>query len=644
MLSFFRRALTSWMALALLGLVLVAIAITGVGTPSSLGNLSGGGGSALAEIDGTAIESASLSERLNSELKRQREQSPGLDMAAFVRSGAVDGMLNEVIDFTALKLFGEKHGMVISKKLVDGEITGIEAFRGNSGSFDENTFRRVLEDQGIPEARFRSDLALSLAGKHMLLPITEASGAPVSLATAYAALQLEERSGQVAVVPSAAIVGSKAPTDAEIQNFYKSNAVRYTVPELRSVRYATFDKSRFDGKVAATEAEIDAQYKKDAARYAARDMRGLTQVIVQSEAAAKAVADKARAGASLADAAKGAGVEALAIKPIEKKAFATQSSEAVANAVFAAAKGGITNPVKSGLGWHVVKVDSVTAIAGKSIDAVRSEIAAELGKVKTEEAMADFVEKLETAVQDGEAFDEIAAANGLTVVTTPEMTAGGIAPAQKDYKPDAAIAPIVKEAFQDDLEDDAAVTAVGPDRFAFYDLAKVIPSAPKPLADIKGQVFGDFVADRAAREARKVAEAIAAKLNKGTPLSEAMAATGLRLPSAAPIRAKRIDLAQAKGKVPAPISMMFTMGARKAKVVEAPGSQGWFVVWLDKITPAAGALDPRLVELTRQEMRGALNKEYGDQFTAAIKKELKVERNADAIAALKRSLSGPGAQ
>jgi len=42
MISFIRRALSSWIALGILGLVLVAFIITGVGGP---GGVSGGGGS-----------------------------------------------------------------------------------------------------------------------------------------------------------------------------------------------------------------------------------------------------------------------------------------------------------------------------------------------------------------------------------------------------------------------------------------------------------------------------------------------------------------------------------------------------------------------------------------------------------------------
>lgn len=643
MLSFFRRGLNSKLALALLFLVLLAIAVTGVGTSTSLGSLSGGG-SSLATVGGEAIGPADLTSRLQNELKQRRQEKPGLDMREFVRSGAVEGMLGEVLDYNALQLFGEKHGVRISKRLVDGEISSIEAFRGASGSFDETRFRNLLSDRGMTETRFRADLGMTLAAKHMLVPASEAAGVPRSLVVPYAALMLEQRSGMVAAVPASAVAEGTAPTEAELDAYYKRNAARYTVPELRAIKYSVFDQSRFVGKVSPTDGDITAYYNKNAAKYAARESRGLTQVIVQDQASANAIAAKVSGGASMADAAKSAGLEALAIQPVEQKAFANQSSDAVAAAVFAAAKGTVAKPLKSGLGWHVVRVDSVAAVAGTPIAAARAEIVKALMQSKVDDALANFVSEIEEAVSDGQSFDDVVKAKGLAVTTTPELTASGIAPSNPGFKVDPNLVPVIRDAFQSEPDDDAAVTSLTAQSFAFYDLAKVTPSAPRPLAAIKAQVLNEFLDERMAKAARKIAEEIARKVNLGSTLPAAVAASGAKLPAPRPIAAKRLEIAQAQGEIPAPLKLMFSMSAKKAKVIEIPGNQGWFVVWVDKIEASKDAIDPRLLAATQQELGGLISKEYADQFTAAVRTEMGAKRNASAIAALKRSLTGAGQQ
>jgi peptidyl-prolyl cis-trans isomerase D len=644
MLSFFRSGLKSKLALGLLFLVLLAIAVSGIGTPSNLGSLVSGGGSNLATVGSTGIAPDEILSRLQNELKQRKQEAPGLDMAAFVRGGAVEGMLGEVVDYTALRLFGEKYGVRISKRLIDGEISSIEAFRGASGKFDETRFRSLLADRGMTETRFRTDLAMTMAAKHLLVPASEAAGVPRTLVVPYAALMLERRSGLVAAVPARAMATGTAPANAELDAYYKRNAARYTVPELRSVRYAVFDQSRFVGKVAPTDTDITAYYNKNAAKYAARESRGLTQIIVQDQASANAIAAKIGAGASMAEAAKGVGLEALTIKPVEQKAFANQSSEAVAASVFAAAKGSVAKPVKSGLGWHVVHVDSVAAVAATPIAVARPEIIKALAQSKVDEALADFVAKIEEDVTDGQSFDDVVTANGLTVVTSPELTASGIAPNDRGYRPDPRLASVIRDAFQADPDDDAAVASLTPQSYAFYDLGKVTPSSPRPLASIKAQVLNEFLDERMAKAARKIAEEIARKANLGTSLSTAVAASGVRLPAPSPIAAKRLEIAQAKGEIPAPIKLMFSMSAKKAKVIEIPGNQGWFVVWVDKIEASGENIDPRLLAATQQELGGMISKEYADQFTAAVRNDVTVKRNAQAITTLKNSLTGAGRQ
>jgi peptidyl-prolyl cis-trans isomerase D len=644
MISFFRRALSSWMVLGLFGLILIAFIVTGVGTPSGLSNLSGGG-SSLATIGGRAITSRDLISRLEVELKQRRQETPGLDMAAFVRGGAYDGMLDEIINFKSLEEFGAQHGMNISKKLVDGEIASIPAFSNASGKFDEGKFRQLLSDRGMNEAQFRSDVQSAIASRHMLVPVSTSLKMAEKLSLPYAALQMELRSGSVGVIPSSLLLAGAAPTPQELAAYYSRSSAKYTVPELRTVRYAMFDRTRFVGKVAPTEAEIAAAYNKNAAKYAARDTRGLTQVIVQNETIANDIAGKVRAGTAMSVAAKPSGVDALTMAPLEKAAFANQSAQAVADAVFSAAKGDVIKPVKSGLGWHVVRVDSINSVAAQPLSAVRPTLVADLSKSKIDEALQNFIAEIEAAVSDGQTFDEVVKTKGLAVVKTPAVTAGGIAPGDPNYRAPAELQTVLKSAFQAEPDEDPEVATLAAESFAFYHLDGVTPSAPRPLAAIKDQVTQDFVAERASRLAKKAAEAVAARANGGMPFPAALAASGLKLPNAAPLTARRFQLAQAGDQLPPPVKLMFDMSQRRAKVIEAPNKQGWFIVWLDQIVPNNAALDPALISGVRQQLSQSIAQEYSQQFTKAAQTELKFKRNEAAIAALKQQqLSGSGSK
>ena len=127
-------------------------------------------------------------------------------------------------------------------------------------------------------------------------------------------------------------------------------------------------------------------------------------------------------------------------------------------------------------------------------------------------------------------------------------------------------------------------------------------------------------------------------------MAEAISSAGVALPPVRPMNAKRIDLAQMQGKVPAPLALLFSMSSGGIKTLEAPGKQGWYVISLTKIIPGDASSRPDLVAAAQQQIGRSMGDEYITQFANAIKASLGVKRNADAIAALKKGLTSNGGQ
>jgi peptidyl-prolyl cis-trans isomerase D len=639
MIAFIRKFLATRLVLALFALIILAFMITGFGTGGSggIGTLSLGGDQ-IAKIGGMSISNNDAAARIQSEFENARAQQPGLTMAEFDRQGGIESTIDRLINSRAILAFGEKHGMVISDRLIDSEIAKTQAFYGVTGKFDRNVYLRVIGDRKLTEKDHRLDVKANLIADQIIPAAAGAARAPKELLTPYASLLLERRFGMSSFIPASSFMGA-APSEAEIKTFYDRNQARYTVPETRVVRYALFDRSRFEGKVSATDADIAAAYKADAAKYAASEKRVLAQAILQNEAAAKALAAKVRSGTPIAKAATDAGFEATTLDPQDKKAYAALSSAAVADAAFAAAQGGVTEPAKSGLGWHVVQVVRITTTAGKSVEQVRSELTPAIIKRKVDEALADMVVKMEDAIADGATFDEVVKAQGLTIVTTPAVTASGIAPSTPGYKAAAELTPILKDAFQSEVDDDpSVVTVVAGVRDAIAKLDRINAAAPKPLAEIQAQVAADTQADRAARAARKAATDLVTKVNAGTPLAKALSEASL--PAAQPLAKQRLEIAQAGENVPPALATLFKLSAGKAKMIEEADGKGYTIIWLERLEAGNAKERPDLVQATEGELSKVLGNEYTQQLLEAIKADLGLQRNQATINAVKRSLLG----
>jgi len=232
----------------------------------------------------------------------------------------------------------------------------------------------------------------------------------------------------------------------------------------------------------------------------------------------------------------------------------------------------------------------------------------------------------------------------LGVVTTPPVLANGTAPDLPTWAAPAELPVLLRPAFEASPDDDPTVETIGAgNTHALLSVVRIVPAAPAPLAKIRDTVVRDLLMKRASDRARAVATAIVAKANAGTPLAQAFAEAGMRLPPVEKAGGRQMDLARSDRPVPPPLAMLFSMARGKTKLMPAPENQGWFVVHLDTVTPGDPKSAPGLVEATRGQFARVVGEEYAEQFSNAVKKDIGVERNDAAVARLKQQLQGGAA-
>lgn len=645
MISFFRRIFSSKLGLFLtfcfVGLIAIAFATADVSSSGTFGGVTGSG--TAAQIGESKLTSAELSQSVTNAFRGQQRENTSLDLKTFVNGGGFDDVLERLINSFAIAEFGTRYGMAAGKRLVDGEIADIPAFQGADGQFSEENFRRALQQQGLNEAQLRDDFTRNLLADQLLTAAGFGAAVPQKLVVPYASLLLESRAGQIATIPSAAFIENTKPSKAAVAAFYSKNASRYTIPERRTIRYALFDKSRFADKIKPSEKEIAGYYKLNKARYSASETRNLKQVIVPTEAAAKTLASKISGGTSIEQAAQSVGLSAAEVGSVNKADFAKAASQAVADAAFSAGKGKVAGPAQSALGWHIVMVNDIKQIAGRTLDQVRPEIVAELTRTKTDEALAELTVRMEDEFASGATLGDIAKAEELKVEATPALLANGQNPNDQNYRPIPEMQRILPIAFSVDEDTDPQIVEIIPgQQYAAIDVTEITEAAPPPLAQIEQLVTRDYMLNEGSKKAKAVADKIAKAVSGGTSLSKAMADADVQLPRPERISATRAELARQsqQGQVPPPLSLMFSMAEGTAKPLQAPRDQGWFVVVLDKLNRGDASERDDLLNATKAQFKQVIGNEYTAQFINAMKADIGVERNDDTLTSLKNQLLG----
>jgi peptidyl-prolyl cis-trans isomerase D len=638
MLAFFRRLLSSWVAIALLGIIMIAFIVTGVGGPGS-GIVGGMQEDAVATIDGRPVTITDVTSRAEAALNTARQQQPALAMPAFIAAvGGVGPFVEQYIGSRVLSAWAERHGIVASEKLVGADIAGIPAFAGPTGQFDQARMNAVLSQQRMSFQTLHAGIADDIVRRLLLTPLSASTVAPVGLVQPYATLLIARREGAAGMV-AASVDGIAQPTEAEIAAWYKANAARYSLPERRIVRYAPIGPETLV-VAAPTDAEIAAAYKADAAKYAASETRTVAQVVLPDETKAKAFSAKVAGGTPFAKAAADAGFAPadISLGSVTKDALATATSSAIADAAFALKADGTTAPLKTALGWSIVHVDAVKSAPGRTLAQAHDEIFAALAKKKSADATATVIQKAEDALNDGASFDDVAKQNKLAIITSPPVIGDGTAPTDPAFKPDATLAALMKVAASMTPDDEPTVETVGADQHAaLLSVARVVPAAPLPLAQVKPQVIAQMLGQRGADRARATAQSILAKVNAGQTLAAAFAAAGLPVPQT--VAATQVDVARLGNNVPPVLRALFQLQPGKSSIAPGPNG-GWFVAHLDRITPGDPSVLPAIVAATRRELGDGLGEEYVRQFANAARAEVKVKRNTAAQVKLDQQLRG----
>lgn len=635
--SFFQSKWGIAFTLGFVALIAFAFASGDVANMGGLG--SAGGRNTVAKVGKEKIEDAEVERSIQTILGRMRQQDPTASMATFLGRNGLEDLLAYLIDRRAARQWGERHGIYIGDRLIDSEIAKIPSIQAPDGAVDPALYRRFLAERGVTDAEFRRQIAEDLIARQLTGSNSIGVRLPTKVAARYAAVVLERRKGAIVTLPAAAFAPATPPTEAEISGWYNGRKADYALPERRTIRFISFGDNVLKSVPATSDAEIAARYNANKAKYAPSDKRKLSQLVLPTEAAAKALAAEVASGKSLQAAAESKGLAVANLGSVEKAAFALQSNSAAADAVFATTVGKVAGPFKSPLGWLLVRVDGIDGNPGKTLDQARPELVKELTEEKRRAAIAEFSAKIEDDLANGATLPDLAKDMGLQVQETAPLTADGNVFGKPGQSAPKELAPILQAAFSMEGERQAQLTETEPGKtFMIYDAGTITPAAPPPLAQIRDQVATDIQLSKGAKAAKAAAEKVKAQMEKGVSPQAALASLGLALPPVDQVDKARTEV-QAQGQnASKPELLLFSMAKGKVRLLAAPRNRGWYVVTVSEVIPGqVAANDPRLGALN-ESLQGAFGAEYTDQLSAAMRNEIGTTSNEEHIAALKKRL------
>jgi len=503
MLGVLRKVSQSWLLLALLAPLAVALVFFGNG--QTLPFL--GGGDRVASAKGFSIGANQLVSAFDRQLEEVRERNPGQEISReqAISAGFPTTVLRSLISEEAFNALVQRAGLTASDKAVAKQIREIPELRSQiTGQFDKTRYQRLLQQNGFSSAKefetqIRNDLQraqMSQLAQHGLRP-------PSELARVLFDLQTEQRLISVVQVSERSITLPPPPTDAQVEAYYRERAAsQFTAPERRSLTIFSARAEDFAARVQVSEADVRKSYEFRKAAKSTPELRTFVQVTAPSEAKAQEAARRLAAGENpqrVADAVDGQVVEFTDAKRGDV------SDKAVAEAVFKTLPSDATPAIKGDLAWSAAVVTAVTPAFTPKFEDMQAELRKDLAIDAAARMAADAADQFEALLEQGQPAEAAATAAGLVVTKVQDITRQGVELEQGKTlwpggplldvafeTPEAALTPF------EDVEGGSAMARVD----------SIIPAGPLPLARVRPVVEQQWIAQEITNRAKAVAQKI----------------------------------------------------------------------------------------------------------------------------------------
>ena len=522
MMSRLRKLMENWVARVFFVLLFLVFVFWGISNVVTLI----GSNSAVAHVGGKPVDisllQAEYQKALTQAMQSNRAQP---DLAA--REQIAQTAMTSVLRQQVLSLEEQRLGVVVPDSVLRQNITSVPVFQTN-GVFDQAKFAQVLQENGSSPDQFLSLLRRDLSGNQVVQSLIAGVASPQVLNDQIFAFVSEQRTAEQVVISAAAQKAPVLPPDPVLQRYWRNHPAQFTAPEYRKVKIVILSPQTLSAAQPVSDAEIQAAYNATYGQQITAPTRSVQVITAPDQASAARLATLWTTGASWkamqAAAAKagGSGVE------LDNATQMQIPSQALGNAVFAAAPNTVSAPLQGGTGYFVFDVINATAGGAPPLSQVSAQIRQQIQLQKAQVQVNQDVDNVQDALAGQTPLDQLPGNLGLVAVEGTLDANGNTADGSPAPIPGGASlrSAIITAIFAAHVGDPAQLIN-GPDGGYFaFTLDSITPPAVEPYDSVKQKVAAAWIQDALLREAEVKAANLLQAVNSGQSLDAAASAAG----------------------------------------------------------------------------------------------------------------------
>ena len=522
MLDTLRNAARSWVAKALLLLLVVSFGVWGVSR-----SLITPGGNTVMTVGDQQISTdefrlayqrqiANLSRQYGTQLTAEQARAFGVqnDVFAQLAAGA------------ALDQLASDMNLGLSEDRLAGLIAEDPAFKGTNGQFDRNLFTSRLRNASIREDDYIKERSKVAVRSQIVEAVSDGFKAPKVLVDALKHYRDEARTVDYLLLSNANIDPVKAPAEDVLAKWFDGAKSRYRAPEYRTFAYVKLQPADIADVASISDDQVRAEYDKRKDSYKTSETRTVEQLPFPNKEMADAAANQLKTGVTFDQLLKDQGKTAAdaLLGDFTKQ---NMPDAAFAEPAFKVAAAGGTTPVVTGtFGPVILRVTNIRPETTRSFDEVKEDLRKQMAVNAASQEVLNVHDRFDDMRGGGTSLEDTAKALNLKLVTVTS-DASGRSEKEERINDIPASAQLLGEVFKADPGADTIPVNLGNDGYVWFETRNVVPERDRPLTEVHDKAVADWTAEQQRQALAAKATELKGRLDKGETMAAIATELGL---------------------------------------------------------------------------------------------------------------------
>lgn len=523
----------SWIIKILLTLTALSF-VSLFGITSYIG--SAGKNNPVIEVDDVKINKAEINAEYMHELQMaQNLFGENLEITDAMKTAILQNIMQKELVNAIMQATSQDLGVSISDDYIRKIIFSQAEFLDANGQFSHEKFSRLLALSGWSEDKYIQTLKQDIVKQHLVQGLVSCFNIPQFM-TPY----LEKIANQQKVFKYITIDTDKLPIDRkisqeELEQYYQDFSVQFTEPEKRDASFIILKLNDMAAQYTPSQDEIQVYYDEHIDQFVTPEKRNILQMVFDKEDDAFAAMQKLNAGQDFYAVAKEMAhqdKQATELGWVAKDQLIADMGDRM----FEAKKNEIAGPVKSELGWHIMKLVGIQTKSEMPRTVADKKIVEELRKEQAYDIAYEKMAKIEDEIGAGKTFAEIAKENNATIFNVKGIDDQGKAKSiSKGQEKLLKSTDFVDAIFSYNVNEISQVIEEE-DGFVLVNVDAIVDAHPMDINDVKPEIEKMWADNERSAIAQEIVNDVTHDLENGDSISEVAARFKLKLNTTKPLK------------------------------------------------------------------------------------------------------------